>query len=111
MDVEEQLDAGVLVVSPIGRLDSLTSPVLGARLDRLVENGTSRMVLDLGRVDFVSSAGLRVILAALKKARAAKGRFALCSVQPSVQEVLEISGFTVLLSIHPGRAAALEASA
>ncbi len=111
MDVEEQLEGEVLVVSPIGRLDSLSSPALGARLDSLAQGGRTRLVLDLARVDFVSSAGLRVILTAVKKAHAAQGRFALCSVQPPVQEVLEISGFTSLLSIHPGRAGAVEAMA
>ena len=111
LELDETSEAGVTVLSPWGRLDSDTSPKLGVRLDALAQTGHGRLVLDLGGIDFVSSAGLRVILAAMKKAQAAQGRFALCSLQPAVQEVLEIAGFSSLLSVHPGRGEALEAMA
>lgn len=107
MEFQEEQVNEVTVLAPAGRLDSATSPKLGGRLASLAAVPQGRLVLDLARVDFVSSAGLRVILAAAKQARAANGRMVVCSVQPPVQEVLDISGFTTLLSIQPGRADAL----
>ena len=111
MDLIEELRGLIVVLAPRGRLDSASSPALGARLDQLASAPDARLILDLGAVDFVSSAGLRVILSAAKKARAARGRLVICAVQPSVQEVLDISGFTVLLAIHPARERAFEALA
>ena len=111
MHLEEHAEGAVMVVAPVGRLDSATSPDLSVRLDQLADGGGQRLVLDLARVDFVSSAGLRAILSALKRLKGGHGDLALCSVQPPVQEVLEISGFASLLQIHPGRAAAIEALA
>lgn len=111
MEVFEETVDGIVVVAPRGKLDSATSPQLGARLNELATTPAVRLVLDLAEVDFVSSAGLRVMLATAKQARAAQGRLMLCGVQPPVQEVLDISGFTALLSIQSRRAEALEALA
>ncbi len=108
MELIEEAAGGVTVIAPRGRLDSASSPILGARMDELAATPDGRLVLDLAEVDFVSSAGLRVILSAAKRARAAGGRLALCAIQPAVLEILEISGFNTLLSIQPARAVALE---
>ncbi len=111
LQLEETAEGGVLVVAPKGRLDSAASPGFGERLAQLAQAPSARLVLDLGGVDFLSSAGLRVILSTLKTLKAGQGRMAVCAVQPPVLEVLEISGFAALLSIHPGRSGALEALA
>lgn len=105
----EETAGAVVIVAPRGRLDSATSPGLGARLNELAATPAGHLVLDLADVDFVSSAGLRVILSAAKQARAARGRLIVCAVQPPVREVLDISGFTALLTIHPARDGALQA--
>jgi len=68
-------------------------------------------VLDLAGVDYVSSAGLRVFMLAAKQAKAQKGNLVLVSVQPLVQEILEISKFTLILRTLPAlRDALAEAS-
>ncbi|VCU69021.1 Putative anti-sigma factor antagonist BtrV [Pigmentiphaga humi] len=108
MELQESLEGEVVVLVPQGRLNSTTSPRLGARLDQLAAAPNGRLVLDLASVDFISSAGLRVILSAAKQARMARGLLVLCAVQPPVQEIFDISGFTALLSIHPRRENALQ---
>ena len=108
MQVMEQVADGIVVVSAEGRLDSTTSAMLGARLDPHT-TGPARLLLDLHGVEFVSSAGLRVILATLKKLRATGGKLALCRVRPPVQEVLEITGFATLLPSYPAQDAGLKA--
>ena len=68
-----------------------------------------RLLVDFSGVEFVSSAGLRAVLALVKKVKAVQGALALCAVQPAVREVLEITGFAGMIDIHPERAAALSA--
>lgn len=109
MELLEETAGAVVIVAPRGRLDSATSAGVGARLDQLAATPAGRLVLDLAEVDFVSSAGLRVILSAAKRARVARGHLVVCAVQPPVREVLDISGFTALLTIHPARDGALQA--
>jgi anti-anti-sigma factor len=58
-------------------------------------------VLDFSAVDYISSAGLRVLMLAAKQARAQKGFLAVAAVQPLVQEILEISKFTLVLRTLP----------
>ena len=67
------------------------------------------MVLDLARLDYISSAGLRVVLLLAKKLKQAGGALALCDIQPSVREVFEISGFLAILTVCDTRAQAVAA--
>jgi anti-sigma B factor antagonist len=69
----------------------------------------ARIVLDLADLEYVSSAGLRSVLGALKRAGATGGKLALAAPIPSVLEVFEISGFNTLLAVHPDRASAVAA--
>ena len=81
-----------------GRLDGITSPQLEQEILRLCEEGCHRLVFEMDALEYVSSAGLRVLLLAVKKTRAAGGRVALYGVGSAIREVLEISGF---LSLFP----------
>jgi anti-sigma B factor antagonist len=111
MDISEESRAGVTVVTARGRLDGASSGMFAARLERLVGGAAPRLVLDFAQVDFVSSAGLRAVLTLVKKVKAANGVFALCAVQAPVREVLDITGFTSMIDIHPGLDTALAAMA
>lgn len=100
----EAIDSGILVRAT-GRLDSATS---GAFEKSLLEHFAvpgSRVLLDLGALDYVSSAGLRVVLMAAKRAKQGQGRLVLCALQPHVQEVFEISGFLKILEVEADEAA------
>ena len=109
MDVSEQQVGNVWVVTARGRLDGATSAQFAQRVEALVTGNQPRLVVDFAGVEFVSSAGLRAVLALVKKVKAVKGELALCAVQPAVREVLEITGFAGMIDIHPERASALTA--
>lgn len=98
MDVVEQQIGGVTVIVLKGRMDSNTSgglePVLFERA-----KSCDAMVVDLKHVQYVSSAGLRVLLKTAKTSRAAENRLALAGLSPQVLEVFEISGFTAIFQI------------
>jgi anti-anti-sigma factor len=111
MELMEKVEGRVVVVTARGRLDGSTSPAFGARLESLAAKTDPRLVVDLAGVDFVSSAGLRVVLSVLKRVKAANGMFALCAVQSSVKEVLDITGFTGMFDVHSGQAEAVAALA
>jgi len=111
MELVEEIEGRVVVVTVRGRLDGSTSPAFGARLESLTATSEPRLVVDCSGIDFVSSAGLRVVISVLKRVKAAGGKFALCAVQPPVREVLDITGFTEMLDMHSGRAEAVAALA
>jgi anti-anti-sigma factor len=111
MEVIEEVQGRVMVVTARGRLDGNTSQAFGARLEKLTVGSEPRLLVDCTGIDFMSSAGLRVVLALLKRVKAANGRLALCAVQPAVREVLDITGFTSMLEMHPGRTEAMIALA
>jgi anti-anti-sigma factor len=102
-------DTRVVVVS--GRLDGAASTGFAERMGTLAASENPKLLVDFAGVEFVTSAGLRAVLQILKRVKASGGLFALCSVQPPVREVLDISGFTAMLSIHPERAEAIAAMA
>ena len=106
---EESLD-GIRVLVLEGRLDSSTCDALGERMEALIAQGEVRLLLDCAALGFVSSAGLRVILVAARQAKAAGGSLSLCGLQPPVQEVFDLSGFSSILAVHPDRASILQGS-
>jgi anti-anti-sigma factor len=97
----------ISVVSPQGRLDSATSMNFERNLLEDIDSGATRLLIDFSKLDFISSAGLRTILLAAKRIRAAGGRMSLCSLNIQIAEVFEISGFSSILDIQPSYDAAV----
>jgi anti-anti-sigma factor len=108
MEIAEEIRGRVTIVSARGRLDGETSSLFGERLQQLASKPEPRLLIDLSGVSFIASAGLRVVMAALKKVHAGKGDLAVCAVKGPVREVLDITGFTTLLRVFPERATALK---
>jgi anti-anti-sigma factor len=111
MELVEEVQGRVLVVTARGRLDGSTSQAFGARLEKLTATSQPRLVVDFSGIDFVSSAGLRVVLSLLKRVKAANGMLALCAVQVPVREILDITGFAGMLDLYEERAKAVAALA
>ncbi len=108
MDILEETNDKALVLVPQGRLDSRTAPVLQEYLLGRIDSAPS-VLIDCSRLDYVSSAGLRVFLMGEKRCKQAERGFAICSLQDAVKEVFEISGFLSILSCYPDRKKALQA--
>ena len=102
---------GVVVVAPQGRLDSSTASGFEGELLPLAESGARRLIVDFSEVAYISSAGLRVLLMAAKKAKAAGVTFALAGMSAGVQQVMDISGFANFFTIYATRTEALAALA
>jgi anti-anti-sigma factor len=97
------------ILMPSGRLDTSAAPAFEREMVAATQSDTGPLLIDLGELVYVSSAGLRVILMAAKRVRAKGGRLALCGLQPQVAEVFEISGFGAIVPVYPDRESALTA--
>lgn len=99
----------VSVLSVTGRLDSNTSPEFESRIVSLIDSGEKAIVVNCAELEYISSAGLRVLLLAAKKLKSSGGRIALASLEDHIREVFEITRFTTLFPIHASTEEALEA--
>lgn len=97
------------VVRLEGRVDASATPVLESKLDELLKAGHVKIAIDFSRVDYISSAGLRFLLAATKKTRAAKGMLVIAAIQDEVMEIIKMAGFERILHIFPNENKALAA--
>lgn len=98
MTVEIKKDGQVMTVEVVGRVDTMTAPELGDKINDNIDNVTE-LYLDFAGVEYVSSAGLRVILST-QKTMNAKGKMVLTNVRPEVKEVFDITGFTDILTFE-----------
>lgn len=97
---------GITIFRIEGRLDATTAPQLDQEFGRIFAEGARRFAWDCSQLTYISSAGLRSVLQALKQSNAKGGKLVLHSVTTQVMEVFEISGFKSLLTICPDRATA-----
>ena len=97
----------VKVVQIEGELDTGSSPDAQNQLDQLRGQGVKKILLDLTNLDFISSAGLRVLLATAQELKENGGDLRVCSLNREVKEVFDISGFSTLLMVFDNEAKAL----
>ena len=107
MDVRDSNDVKILDFE--GNLDTNTSPDAEAKLNDLIENGSQKLLINFGNLNFISSAGLRVLLATAKKLKGTGGNLQICNLNPTVQEVFDISGFGSILRVTSTEEEALSA--
>jgi anti-anti-sigma factor len=100
------MDGTVLVIALNGRLDNDALARVGEALTRALDAAPA-ILLDFAALDYLNSAGLRVLLKTAKQAKSRQLRLAVAAVQPTVLEILDLSGFTNILSIYGNRDEAL----
>ena len=100
MEITEQKSAGVVTLRLAGRLDTTTAPAFEDTILGRIESGERHVVIDLAQLDYISSAGLRVIVLAGKRLSAANGKMVLCSLRDRVREVFDIAGLSSIFSIY-----------
>ena len=98
MNIIKNTEGSTLTVALEGRLDTVTAPQLEGEL-RCAVNGISELVFDLGGLDYISSAGLRVLLSA-QKVMNKQGGMVICNVKPEIMEIFEVTGFVDILTLE-----------
>ena len=107
MELQSRADRGVLVIRVTGRLDSTTSEALETEVRRQFEAGHARVVFDLAALEYISSAGLRVLMLAARELRG-KGSLAVAAPTPLVKQILDIAAVPMFARIHDSAAEAVE---
>jgi anti-anti-sigma factor len=99
MEISVKREEGYAVVGVKDRLDTMTVWDFEQQVNGLVQGGCARMVLDLSALEYISSAGLRSLMALSKKLKAAQGSMAICGLQGLPKEIFAVSGFDTVFRI------------
>jgi anti-anti-sigma factor len=99
MTLQTRDENDVKIVYIEGEMDTVTSPQILEELDQLRNDGAKKILLNLEKVDFVSSAGLRVFLATAQQLKSSGGDLRVCMLNKDIKEVFDISGFSTLLMV------------
>ena len=99
MNIIEKTINEIIIFKLNGNLNSNTAPELEDRIFEAISNESKNMILDFEDLDYISSAGLRVIMKTAKNLKQSDGCIVLCSMQEYVKEVFEIAGFDAYLPI------------
>ena len=108
MNITTRTQGGVTLVAIAGSLDSNTSPAAQQAIDGIVASNAKGIVVDFTALDYISSAGLRVILSTAKRLKGTGGALRLFGLNPAVREVFDISGFSTILPVFATEADALK---
>ncbi|MBQ2658486.1 MAG: STAS domain-containing protein [Erysipelotrichaceae bacterium] len=99
MEIIKTANEDVTDIALVGRLDTTTAPDLEKELKELFKQGVSQLALDFEQLDYISSAGLRVLLYA-QKSLSENGKMTIRNVKPEIMEVFDITGFIDILTIE-----------
>lgn len=100
MNIETRELKHVSVVKIMGRVDSATAPDVEKALQELLDSDRHQIVLDLQETDYMSSAGLRVLVSSLKTAKKSGGDLKLAQPSARVKEVLDLAGLTPVFNVY-----------
>jgi anti-sigma B factor antagonist len=107
MEITTATRDGVIILSVSGRIDTATAPALEQAINKEIESGKRKVLLNFSAVTYISSGGLRVLLATAKKLKNPGDKYALCSLAAEVNKILKLAGFTSIFSIYPTEGDAL----
>jgi len=107
MDIKTTEAGDVNVLELAGHLDTNTSPDAESAINALIDSGATKLLINFSALEYISSAGLRILLATGKKLKAVGGDLRICSLNDTVQEVFDISGFSSILAVSKDQDEAL----
>jgi anti-anti-sigma factor len=107
MEIQTRKEKAAVVVSVKGRMDAVTAPEFDKNMIDLISKGEKTFVVNLGELDYISSAGLRSILALAKKLKEREGKIVVAGLKGPVEEVFKISGFQSIFKIFDSEESAL----
>ncbi|MCM1468203.1 MAG: STAS domain-containing protein [Alistipes sp.] len=100
MNIEKTVNGKEITLTPVGRLDTTTAPKLEAQINETIEEA-EKLILDFQGLEYLSSAGLRVLLGAHKAfMKRGSGKLVICHVNENIHEVFELTGFLDILNIE-----------
>lgn len=98
MEIKHSESQMAVILTLIGRLDTLTSPDLDTLIKQLIAQNKHKFILDFTQLDYISSSGLRVLLMLQKQLKGLGGKSILVNLTPDIKHIFDISGFSVIFS-------------
>ena len=108
MEILQTRQGTTLVFSLSGRLDARTSETFEQQLLAAIAAGERSVLMNFSKLNYISSAGLRVLLLAAKKLQVSSGKIALCSLEPALKTVFDIAGFSTIFPIFVSQEEAIQ---
>lgn len=108
MNIKKEKIGNFTVLKIKGRIDTIHSTALELEVNELFNSGVKNLIFNCSEMDYISSSGLRVFLVAQKKAISINGKLYLSNMQPAIQEIFRISGFSNLFRIFDTQEEVLE---
>lgn len=99
MNITTTIEGNTAHIKLAGRLDTVTSSTLANELGKVFEGGAVNLLLNFGELEYISSAGLRVLLTSQKKVKSLGTEMEIINAKESVKEVFDITGFSGILTI------------
>jgi anti-sigma B factor antagonist len=99
MEIDQKEENGVVFLTFKGRLDGVSAPEAEQIIDTILKDQKNRLLFDFEFLEYLSSAGLRVVLGAAKEMKRRSGKFVLCALNAYVKEVFDVSGFAAIIPI------------
>jgi anti-anti-sigma factor len=99
MEIGERRQGGIVVLSPLRRINNDTSPAFQTKLLGCVGSGATAVLIDFSGVEYISSAGLRALMMASKQCKADNRRLAVAALTPMVKEIFAISRFSLVVQV------------
>jgi anti-sigma B factor antagonist len=100
LKVSTRSHAGHALVAIAGEIDLYTAPHLQSEFTRLLQDGPSRVVIDMSGVDFCDSTGMNVLLSALKRMKERGGSLHVAAPRPAVRKILQVTGLDSVFTVH-----------
>ena len=107
MEVNFTREPGVLIAAPLGRIESSNANLFQKQMKEALDGDQSGIIIDMADLNYISSAGLRVVAIMITATKAKGMKLAICSMSNSVQSVFITSGFNQLVKIHQTREEAM----
>ena len=108
IDITQEENGDVVIIRVSGRLDATSSPILERQVMALIDAGKNLLVMNFANVEYLSSAGMRLLLAATKKLKSQDGKILITSVMDNVMEVIKMAGFDHILHLFDSEEDALK---
>ncbi len=99
MEIKTRKESKAMIVTPNGRMDAISSPEVEKTVVDIISKGEKFIILNMENIDYISSAGLRVVLTIAKNSKTAGGEAYITGLRPSVEEIFKLTGFQNLLKI------------
>ena len=107
MNITIRDEGDIKVILLNGKLDTNTTPTAENEINAVIEGGANKLLINFEQLSYISSSGLRLLLATAKRLKGSGGDLRVCSLNEMATEVFEISGFASILNVFPDEQSAL----